>query len=83
MNFFKGYVNYNCDQCGLWKSMHLQSGTVMNSLGELSSTGMAIHPAGNKGIGRVRQGKWNLGWWVGRFKQSYSPKFPHWGITQL
>jgi hypothetical protein len=29
--YFKGYVNYNCDQCGLWKNMHLQSGTVMNS----------------------------------------------------
>ncbi|HEX7514002.1 MAG TPA: hypothetical protein VF393_00195 [archaeon] len=29
--YFTGYVNYNCDQCGLWKNMHLQSGTVMNS----------------------------------------------------
>src|SRR5674536_357267 len=26
-----GYVNYNCDQCGLWKNMHVQSGTVVNS----------------------------------------------------
>ena len=29
--YFKGYVNYNCDQCGLWKNMYLESGTVMNS----------------------------------------------------
>ncbi|MGA7076182.1 MAG: hypothetical protein WBZ42_06520 [Halobacteriota archaeon] len=31
MRYFKGYVNYNCDQCGLWKNMHVQSGTVENS----------------------------------------------------
>ena len=30
--FFKGYVNYNCDQCGLWKDMYKHSLTVMNSL---------------------------------------------------
>ncbi len=29
--YFKGYVNYNCDQCGLWKDMYKESGTVMNS----------------------------------------------------
>ena len=29
--YFAGYVNYNCDQCGLWKNMHVQSGTVVNS----------------------------------------------------
>ena len=29
--YFTGYVNYNCDKCGLWENMHLQSGTVMNS----------------------------------------------------
>ena len=29
--FFKGYVNYNCDQCGLWKDMYKHSFTVMNS----------------------------------------------------
>src|SRR5665647_164577 len=29
--FFKGYVNYNCDQCGLWKDMYKHSLTVMNS----------------------------------------------------
>ncbi len=34
--FFKGYVNYNCDQCGLWHTstgylFHTQPGTVVNS----------------------------------------------------
>jgi hypothetical protein len=29
--YFKGYVNYNCDKCGLWKNMHLASGTITNS----------------------------------------------------
>ncbi len=29
--YFKGYVNYNCDQCGLWKDLYKESGTVMNS----------------------------------------------------
>ena len=29
--FFKGYVNYNCDQCGLWKDMYKHNLTVMNS----------------------------------------------------
>ncbi|MGZ4864343.1 MAG: hypothetical protein ACXV39_06815 [Halobacteriota archaeon] len=29
--YFTGYVNYNCDKCGLWENMHLQSGTVINS----------------------------------------------------
>jgi hypothetical protein len=29
--YFAGYVNYNCDQCGLWENMHVQSGTVVNS----------------------------------------------------
>ncbi|MGZ4882313.1 MAG: hypothetical protein ACXV2A_00230, partial [Halobacteriota archaeon] len=29
--FFKGYVNYNCDQCGLWKDMYKNNFTVMNS----------------------------------------------------
>jgi hypothetical protein len=29
--FFKGYVNYNCDQCGLWKDYYKHPLTVMNS----------------------------------------------------
>ena len=29
--FFKGYVNYNCDQCGLWKDVYKDPFTVMNS----------------------------------------------------
>ena len=29
--YFKGYVNYNCDQCGLWKDMYKHPFTVMNS----------------------------------------------------
>ena len=29
--YFKGYVNYNCDQCGLWKDMYKHSFTVTNS----------------------------------------------------
>jgi hypothetical protein len=29
--YFKGYVNYNCDQCGLWKDMYKHNLTVMNS----------------------------------------------------
>jgi len=29
--YFKGYVNYNCDQCGLWKDMYKHSCTVANS----------------------------------------------------
>jgi hypothetical protein len=31
LHYFKGYVNYNCDKCGLWNGMYLQPGTVMNS----------------------------------------------------
>jgi len=29
--FFKGYINYNCDQCGLWKDVYKDPFTVMNS----------------------------------------------------
>jgi len=29
--YFKGYVNYNCDQCGLWKDMYKHPFTVVNS----------------------------------------------------
>ena len=29
--YFKGYVNYNCDQCGLWKDFYSHPFTVMNS----------------------------------------------------
>jgi hypothetical protein len=29
--FFKGYVNYNCDQCGLWLDVHKNPFTVLNS----------------------------------------------------
>src|SRR5674536_240533 len=29
--YFKGYVNYNCDQCGLWKDVYKHSFTVANS----------------------------------------------------
>jgi hypothetical protein len=29
--FFKGYVNYNCDQCGLWLDVYKNPFTVMNS----------------------------------------------------
>ncbi|MGZ4916405.1 MAG: hypothetical protein ACXV45_07075 [Halobacteriota archaeon] len=29
--YFKGYINYNCDQCGLWKDVYKETGTVMNS----------------------------------------------------
>ena len=25
-----GYINYNCDQCGLWKDIYSDAGTVMN-----------------------------------------------------
>jgi hypothetical protein len=31
LHYFKGYVNYNCDKCGLWKGIYAQPGTVMNS----------------------------------------------------
>jgi hypothetical protein len=30
-HYFKGYVNYNCDQCGLWKDMYKHPFTVANS----------------------------------------------------
>jgi hypothetical protein len=30
-HYFKGYVNYNCDQCGLWRDMYKHSFTVANS----------------------------------------------------
>jgi hypothetical protein len=29
--YFKGYVNYNCEQCGLWKDTYKHPFTVMNS----------------------------------------------------
>jgi hypothetical protein len=29
--FFKGYVNYNCDQCGLWQDVYINPFTVVNS----------------------------------------------------
>ncbi|MGA3198011.1 MAG: Ig-like domain-containing protein [Halobacteriota archaeon] len=29
--FFKGYVNYNCDQCGLWLDVYKNPFTVINS----------------------------------------------------
>ena len=29
--FFKGYVNYNCDQCGLWLNVYKDPFTVINS----------------------------------------------------
>ncbi|MGZ4926338.1 MAG: hypothetical protein ACXV4B_07810 [Halobacteriota archaeon] len=29
--YFKGYINFNCDQCGLWKDMYKEGGTVANS----------------------------------------------------
>lgn len=29
--WFAGYVNYNCDQCGLWRGFHKHPLTVMNS----------------------------------------------------
>ena len=29
--YFKGYVNYNCDNCGLWKDAYKHPFTVMNS----------------------------------------------------
>jgi len=29
--FFKGYINYNCDQCGLWLDVYKNPFTVMNS----------------------------------------------------
>jgi hypothetical protein len=30
-NYFKGYVNFNCDQCGLWKNVYKDPFTVANS----------------------------------------------------
>jgi hypothetical protein len=30
-NYFKGYMNYNCDQCGLWKNFYSHPFTVWNS----------------------------------------------------
>jgi hypothetical protein len=30
-NYFKGYVNFNCDQCGLWKNVYIDPFTVANS----------------------------------------------------
>ena len=30
-NYFKGYVNFNCDQCGLWKNVYVDPFTVANS----------------------------------------------------
>jgi hypothetical protein len=30
-NYFKGYVNFNCDQCGLWKDVYKDPFTVANS----------------------------------------------------
>jgi hypothetical protein len=29
--YFKGYVNYNCDRCGLWKDVYKDPFTVINS----------------------------------------------------
>jgi hypothetical protein len=29
--FFKGYINYNCDQCGLWLDLYKNPFTIMNS----------------------------------------------------
>jgi len=29
--FFEGYVNYNCDQCGLWQGLYENPFTVLNS----------------------------------------------------
>jgi len=29
--FFKGYVNYNCDECGLWQDVYTNPFTVLNS----------------------------------------------------
>jgi hypothetical protein len=29
--YFKGYVNFNCDQCGLWKNVYVDPFTVANS----------------------------------------------------
>jgi hypothetical protein len=29
--FFKGYVNYNCDECGLWQDVYINPFTVLNS----------------------------------------------------
>jgi hypothetical protein len=26
-----GYINYNCDQCGLWSDIYIENGTVLNS----------------------------------------------------
>ncbi len=30
-NYFQGYVNFNCDQCGLWKDVYKDPFTVANS----------------------------------------------------
>ncbi|MGA9079166.1 MAG: Ig-like domain-containing protein, partial [Halobacteriota archaeon] len=30
-NFFKAYVNYNCDDCGLWQNLYINPFTVLNS----------------------------------------------------
>ena len=30
-NYFKGYVNFNCDQCGLWETVYEDPFTVANS----------------------------------------------------
>ena len=30
-NYFKGYVNFNCDQCGLWQNVYKDPFTVANS----------------------------------------------------
>ncbi len=30
-NYFQGYVNFNCDQCGLWKDVYTNPFTVANS----------------------------------------------------
>jgi len=30
-NYFRGYVNFNCDQCGLWKNVYVDPFTVANS----------------------------------------------------
>jgi hypothetical protein len=30
-NYFKGYVNFNCDQCGLWQDVYTDPFTVANS----------------------------------------------------
>ncbi len=53
--FFKGYVNYNCDQCGLWLDVYKNPFTVINSwesyyTPEWSSVQQGVTQAAARGI---------------------------------